>query len=45
MATNGQNATPTPNDYGVHGTTIRGSNEKVKTKLQQAAERQRLYQD
>jgi hypothetical protein len=45
MATNGQDETPTSNDYGVHGTTIRSSNETVKTKRQQAAEQQRLYRD
>jgi hypothetical protein len=46
MATNGQDATTTTsNDYGVHGTTIRSSNETVKTKRQQAAERKRLYRD
>jgi hypothetical protein len=48
MATNGQGATTTTttsNDYGVHGTTIRSSNERVKTKRQQAAEGQRLHRD
>jgi hypothetical protein len=45
MATNGQVATPTSNDYCVHGTAIRSSKETVKTKQQQAAERQRLYRD
>jgi hypothetical protein len=45
MATNGQDATTTSKDYGVHDTAIRGSNETVKPKRQQAAERQRLYRD
>jgi hypothetical protein len=45
MATNGQDATTISNDYGVHGNAIRSSNERVKTKRQQAAERQRLYRD
>jgi transcription initiation factor TFIIIB Brf1 subunit/transcription initiation factor TFIIB len=45
MATGGQGATTTSNDYGVHGTAIRSSNETVQTKQQQAAERQRLYRD
>jgi hypothetical protein len=31
-ATNGEGATTTSNDYGVHGTTVRTSNERVKTK-------------
>jgi hypothetical protein len=32
MATNGHDATTTSNDYGVHSTTIRTSNETLKTK-------------
>jgi hypothetical protein len=32
MATNGHDATTKSNDYGVHGTAIRSSNETVKTK-------------
>jgi transcription initiation factor TFIIIB Brf1 subunit/transcription initiation factor TFIIB len=42
--TNGQDATTASHHYGVHSTTIRGSDKTLKTK-RQAAERQRLYRD